>query len=44
MKYSCKECNFKWEGTSYTFDKVRDHEKTHVANVIKVKIPRRKTK
>jgi len=27
MKYNCKECDFQWEGTSYTFEKVREHEK-----------------
>lgn len=32
MKYQCKSCSFKWEGTSYTFDEVRDHEKTHLKN------------
>jgi hypothetical protein len=30
MKYQCKECSFQWEGTSYTFDDVREHEKTHL--------------
>jgi hypothetical protein len=30
MKYQCKECSFQWEGTSYTFEKVREHEKTHL--------------
>jgi ribosomal protein L37AE/L43A len=30
MKYQCEECSFKWEGTSYTFEKVREHEKTHL--------------
>lgn len=30
MKYSCKTCDFHWEGTVDTFDKVRIHEKTHV--------------
>lgn len=30
MKYDCVYCNFKWEGTSYTFDIVREHEKTHL--------------
>ena len=30
MKYNCRECNFKWEGTSYTFDEVREHEKIHL--------------
>ncbi len=29
MKYSCKICDFHWEGTVDTFDKVRIHEKTH---------------
>ena len=33
MKYSCKKCDFKWEGTSYTFDKVREHEKIHSDNI-----------
>ena len=28
MKYSCNQCGFKWDETSYTFDKVREHEKT----------------
>jgi len=28
MKYSCNQCDFKWDGTSHTFDKVRGHEKT----------------
>lgn len=30
MKYQCKECDFQWEGTVDTFDKVREHEKTHL--------------
>ena len=30
MKYRCSECDFNWEGTSYTFDEVREHEKTHL--------------
>lgn len=30
MKYSCKECDFKWEGTVDTFEKVREHEKEHL--------------
>jgi len=30
MKYQCKECNFQWEGTVNTFEKVREHEKTHL--------------
>ena len=29
MKYSCKFCDFHWEGTAGTFDAVRIHEKTH---------------
>jgi len=29
MKYRCKNCDFAWEGTVNTFDKVRIHEKTH---------------
>jgi hypothetical protein len=29
MKYDCKLCNFHWEGTVDTFDKVRIHEKIH---------------
>jgi hypothetical protein len=29
MKYSCKICNFHWEGTVDTFDKVRAHEQIH---------------
>jgi|GEM_PF-3600191 len=33
MKYNCKECNFQWEGTVDTFDKVREHEKTHSVNI-----------
>lgn len=33
MKYQCKECAYQWEGTSYTFDKVREHEKTHVEKI-----------
>jgi len=32
MKYQCKTCSFQWEGTSHTFDKVRDHEKIHLKN------------
>jgi hypothetical protein len=27
MKYNCKECDFQWEGTVDTFEKVREHEK-----------------
>jgi len=33
MKYQCKYCNFTWEGTSYTFEKVREHEKTHQGKI-----------
>ena len=29
MKYTCKNCDFKWNGNSDTFDKVLGHEKTH---------------
>ena len=29
MKYQCDKCSFHWIGTSYTFDEVREHEKTH---------------
>ena len=32
MKYSCSQCDFKWDGTSHTFDKVREHKKTHLEN------------
>lgn len=32
MRYGCKECNFYQEGTSHTFDNVREHEKTHLQN------------
>ena len=32
MKYSCSQCDFKWDGTSHTFDKVRGHEKIHLEN------------
>jgi hypothetical protein len=24
MKYQCEKCAFHWEGTSYTFEKVRE--------------------
>ena len=34
MKYVCKKCDFKWEGTSYTFDTVREHEKIHSDNLV----------
>jgi hypothetical protein len=30
MKYRCRDCNFRWEGNSDTFDKVLVHEKTHL--------------
>ena len=39
MNYSCNQCDFKWIGTSYTFDIVREHEKTHLKNN-KLKISR----
>ena len=29
MKYNCRECSFRWDGYSDTFDKVLIHEKTH---------------
>ena len=32
MKYQCKQCDFKWIGTSNTFDQVHEHEKTHLEN------------
>jgi hypothetical protein len=32
MKYNCKDCSFRWEGNSDTFDKVLVHEKTHLKN------------
>jgi len=32
MKYECKQCDFCWEGILNTFDKVREHEKTHLEN------------
>ncbi len=34
MKYRCKNCDFVWEGTVDTFDKVRIHDKTHEKNKI----------
>ena len=43
MKYNCKDCSFKWEGTSFTFDEVREHEKIHSDN-IKLKTVRAKIK
>ena len=30
MKYQCKKCDFHWVGTSYTYDEVHEHEKTHL--------------
>jgi len=30
MKYQCTKCDFRWEGTSYTFDIVQEHEKNHL--------------
>ncbi|MFB5636029.1 hypothetical protein [Candidatus Nitrosopumilus sediminis] len=33
MKYNCKDCSFQWEGTVDTFEKVREHEKTHSNNI-----------
>ena len=30
MKYQCTKCDFLWEGTSYTFNLVREHEKNHL--------------
>jgi hypothetical protein len=35
MKYNCRECSYKWDGNSDTFDKVLIHEKTHL-NINKV--------
>ena len=32
MKYQCSKCDFHWTGTSYTFEEVRQHEKTHLEN------------
>lgn len=37
MKYSCNQCDFNWEGTSYTFDEVREHEKTHLNKIISIR-------
>lgn len=39
MKYKCKKCNYRWEGNSDTFQKVLDHEKTHlkISSVIRGK-------
>ncbi|AJM92798.1 hypothetical protein [Nitrosopumilus piranensis] len=40
MKYKCKECDFHWIGTSYTFDEVRKHEKTHLKSKVKTIKPK----
>ena len=32
MKYQCSKCDFCWEGTLNIFDKVHEHEKTHLEN------------
>jgi len=32
MKYRCSQRGFKRDETSHTFDKVREHEKTHLEN------------
>ena len=37
MKYQCQQCSFQWEGTSYTFDQVREHEKSHFAKSISIR-------
>lgn len=37
MKYQCKTCNFHWEGTSHTFDDVRNHEKTHLLKMTSIR-------
>ncbi len=34
MKYSCKDCTFHWEGWMDTFEKVLDHEKTHLKKLV----------
>ena len=48
MKYNCKFCDFHWEGTVDTFDKVRIHEKIHEESekkiVIQTKSERQKNK
>ena len=38
MKYNCKFCDFHWEGTVDTFDKVRIHEKIHEESKKKIMI------
>lgn len=38
MKYQCKDCNYHWEGTSYTFNEVTEHEKTHLKKNVSKKI------
>ncbi len=30
MAYHCKHCNFKWDAWKGDFQKVLDHEKTHL--------------
>jgi len=37
MKYQCQQCNFQWEGTSHTFDQVREHEESHFKKLISVR-------
>ena len=37
MKYQCQQCSFQWEGTSYTFDQVREHEKSHLKKSISIR-------
>lgn len=32
MTYRCKQCNFKWDAWEGNFQKVLDHEKTHLKN------------
>ena len=32
MTYSCKHCNFKWDAWEGNFQKVLNHEKTHLIN------------
>ena len=39
MKWKCPECNFQWEGTVNTFDKVRVHEKTHKKKIQVTQMP-----
>ena len=30
MAYRCKNCNFRWDESEGNFQKVLDHEKTHL--------------